>query len=148
MKLSDKGIKFMKSFEELRLTSYLCESKVWTIGYGHTAGVRKGQKITEEQAEEFFRQDSAWAEKAVNNLQLNLSQNEFDALVSLVFNIGEDAWGKSTIRRYLLTGVSKIKIADQFLVWTHSKGKYSAGLQRRRLKERQIFFYNNYEYNV
>lgn len=148
MKLSDKGIKFMKSFEELRLKSYLCQSGVWTIGYGHTAGVKKGQTITEEQAEEFFRKDSAWAENAVNKLMLKLNQNEFDSLVSLVFNIGELAFSKSTIRRYLLSGMNKVKIADQFLVWTYSKGVYSAGLQRRRLKERQIYLYNNYEYNV
>ena len=88
MNLSEKGISLIKKFEGCHLTAYLCPAGKWTIGYGHTAGVVKGMKITQEQADEYLRQDCKSSEKAVNALGRNLNQNQFDALVSFAFNCG------------------------------------------------------------
>ena len=77
-----EGLSLIKRFEGLYLESYLCPAKVWTIGYGHTKGVVKGQKITEEEAEDFLKKDLAAAEKTVNSLNVQLTQNQFDNLVS------------------------------------------------------------------
>lgn len=104
-KISEKGLTLIKNFEGLRLEAYLCPSGVWTIGYGHTKGVKKGHKCTKEQASHYLRADVAWAEVAVRHLvKVPLNQNQFDALVSFVFNIGTGAFAKSTLLRVLNSG--------------------------------------------
>ena len=90
LKTSEKGINLIKRFEGLRKTAYLCPSGIWTIGYGHTRGVRKGDIITEEQATAFLIEDVQIVESTVNSINAtynyNFNQNEFDALVSFGFN--------------------------------------------------------------
>lgn len=140
MHLSESGLNYIKSFEELRLRSYICPAGKLTVGYGHTGpDVKPNMIITEGEAAELFKKDCAWVEDAVNAMNTDLQQNEFDALCSLVFNIGAAAFRNSTIRRLILNKSEKIKIADQFLVWTYIKGQYSQGLQNRRREERKIF---------
>ena len=86
MKTSPKGIALIKEFEGLRLKAYKCPGGVWTIGYGHTAGVKSGMVITEAQAEEYLKADLIVFERYLNGLGLALNQNQFDALVSFIYN--------------------------------------------------------------
>lgn len=144
MTLSKTGLDFIKKWESLSLKAYKCPKGIWTIGYGHTSGVKPGMQITKEEAEALIKKDVFMAESAVNELQQFfsypvMSQNEYDALVSLVFNIGTDAFRKSTLRKYIILGYPKKTIADQFLVWTYVNKKYCQGLQNRRREERQIY---------
>ena len=144
MKTSDKGIDFIKGFEELRLEAYLDGGGVPTIGWGHTKGVKLGQTITLEQAEKFIREDLQEAELCVERqVPYGLAPHQFDALVSLVFNIGVTAFTKSTLLKKLdqndIQGA-----ADQFERWCFDNGKKVKGLLRRRLAEKQIFLEGYY----
>ena len=142
MKTSPKGISLIKEFEGLRLKAYKCPGGVWTIGYGHTAGVRPGMVITEAQAEEFLKEDLFSCENAVNNQKLSINQNQFDALVSLIYNIGIGNFQKSTLLRKARVNLNDNSIMDEFLKWVYSKGRVLPGLQRRRLREMKLYFSN------
>ena len=83
MTASPYSLLLIRQFEGLRLTAYRCPSGIWTIGYGHTENVHKGDTITQSQADEYLRQDIEPIEAYLNNLQLNISQNQFDALTSI-----------------------------------------------------------------
>lgn len=143
MILSEKGRKFIQNFEGLRLEAYLCPSGVWTIGFGHISGVQKGQKITLQQAEAFFNKDISQFVNAVNTLvKVPLTQGQFDALVSFVFNCGIGNFRSSTLLRLLNLGDYK-GAGEQFLVWNkiRQNGKLVAceGLTNRRKAEREMF---------
>ena len=142
MKTSHKGIALIKEFEGLRLKAYKCPGGVWTIGYGHTAGVRPEMVITEAQAEDFLREDLFSCENAVNNQKLSINQNQFDALVSLIYNIGIGNFQKSTLLRKARVNPNDNSIMDEFLKWVYSKGRVLPGLQRRRLREMKLYFSN------
>lgn len=136
---SQVGIDLIKSFESCRLTAYQDSVGVWTIGYGHTAGVYAGMTITQAQADAFLRQDLKTAENAVNNkVTISITQNMFDALVSLTFNIGTGAFGTSTLLKKLNQGDIN-GAADQFDVWIHAGGQVVEGLVRRRAAEKALF---------
>ena len=143
MKTSPKGIALIKEFEGLRLKAYLCPGGVWTIGYGHTAGVKPGMTITEEQAEQFLKEDMIVFEKAVNNQNLALNQNQFDALVSFIYNVGTGNFSSSTLLRKVRANPQDNSIMDEFLRWVYSKGRVLPGLQRRRLAEMKLYFSND-----
>ncbi|MHB0805997.1 lysozyme [Stutzerimonas nitrititolerans] len=139
MQTSQRGIDLIKSFEGLRLTAYDDGVGVQTIGYGHTKGVKPGMKITENWAEELLRDDLAEFEAAVNGLvKVRLCQHQFDALVSLVFNIGPGAFSDSTLLRLLNAGLYD-DAALQFVRWNKGGGKVLSGLTRRRMAERKLF---------
>ena len=125
----------------MRLKSYLCPSNVPTVGYGHTQGVTLGMTITEEEAEAFLLEDLESFQQCVNtwtNVQLN--QNEYDALVSFAFNVGCTAFKDSTLCRLLNEGEDKKVVAEQFDRWVKgADGKPLAGLVRRRDAEKDIF---------
>lgn len=163
MRLGIRGEKLIKSYETLKFSAYLpTKDDVWTIGYGHTKNVKKGDICTIDQAEKWFREDVAWAEKAVNELidkwNIKLSQSMFDALVSLVFNVGVGAinpksskpgkdsdtinpYPGSTIWKELtdLVGPDYYSACQAFLLWRKQKGKDLLGLARRRTKEMVLF---------
>lgn len=134
------NIDIIKKHEGLRLEAYMpTPNDVWTIGYGHTHTTEKGMKITAGQAESLLRKDILWVEKAVNKLVVvPLTQNQFDALSSLVFNIGEGAFSTSTLLRLLNAGDYE-GAANQFPRWNKQKGRVLNGLTRRRQEERQLF---------
>lgn len=117
---------------------------VWTIGWGHTHGVSKGDKITLAQAEEFLSYDLVWVEEAVNKLvKVPLNQNQFDALGSFVFNLGEANFSSSTLLRLLNAGDYK-GAANQFVRWDKQRQKDGSmkalrGLTRRRKEEKTMF---------
>ena len=143
MKTSPKGIALIKEVEGLRLKAYKCPGRVWTIGYGHTAGVRPGMVITEAQAEEYLMADLIAFEKHLNGLGLALNQNQFDALVSFIYNVGTGNFSSSTLLRKVRANPLDNSIMDEFLRWVYSKGRVLPGLQRRRLAEMKLYFSND-----
>ena len=143
MNTSPKGIAFIKEFEGLRLKAYQCPRGVWTIGYGHTAGVKPGMVITEAQAEEYLKADLIAFERYLNGLGLDLNQNQFDALVSFIYNVGTGNFFNSTLLRKVRANPLDNSIMDEFLRWVYSKGRVLPGLQRRRLAEMKLYFSND-----
>jgi GH24 family phage-related lysozyme (muramidase) len=151
MKTSSVGVELIKQFEGLRLQSYLCPAKIWTVGWGTTLikgkPFGKGLTITKEQAEEYLADDLVPFEQAVNSLvKVKLTQNQFDALISFVYNVGADidadniaeGLGDSTLLKKLNAGDYK-GAADQFLKWDKANGKVMKGLTIRRQAERALF---------
>lgn len=142
--ISVKGIEFIAGFESLQLKAYLCPSNVWTIGWGTTVypngqHVKKGDTCTVEQAKAYKNHDLNRFQKCVNDaVTVPINQNQFDALVSLTYNIGEAAFKSSTLLKKLNAG-DYGGTADQFLVWNKSGGKVLNGLVNRRAAERQLF---------
>ena len=143
MNTSPKGIALIKEFEGLRLKAYKCPGGVWTIGYGHTAGVKPGMVITEAQAEEYLKADLIAFERYLNGLGLALNQNQFDALVSFIYNVGTGNFSNSTLLRKVRANPQDNSIMDEFLRWVYSKGRVLPGLQRRRLAEMKLYFSND-----
>ena len=143
MKTSPKGITLIKEFEGLRLKAYLCPGGVWTIGYGHTAGVKPGMVISEAQAEEYLKADLIAFERYLNGLGLALNQNQFDALISFIYNVGTGNFSNSTLLRKVRANPQDNSIMDEFLRWVYSKGRVLPGLQRRRLAEMKLYFSND-----
>ncbi|NLU14780.1 MAG: lysozyme [Serratia liquefaciens] len=142
MKTSVKGREFIKGFEQLRLKAYPdpgTGGKPWTIGWGNTKGVKQGDRITQDQAEQFFSDDLAVYELTVNSaIKRPMTQNQFDAMVSLAFNIGGSAFAGSTLVKKFNTGDAK-GAADEFPKWKNSGGKVMPGLVKRRTAEREVF---------
>ncbi|NNP70918.1 lysozyme [Acinetobacter sp. Ac_5812] len=144
MKTSQVGIELITSFEDTELEAYDDGVGVWTIGTGTTVypngtKVKKGDVCTLEQAKSYFAHDLKRFEASVNNLvKVPLSQNQFDALVSLVYNIGQTAFSKSTLLKKL-NAKDYQGAADQFPEWNKGGGKVLKGLVRRRAAERALF---------
>ncbi len=143
MKASEKAYSLIRQSEGLRLTAYRCPAGVWTVGYGHTAGVVPEMVITPEQAEEFLKQDIKKAEGIVNAEHLNLQQCQFDALVSFAFNVGVGNFRRSTLLMKVKVNPDDNSIMDEFLRWVYAKGKVLSGLQKRRLAEMKLYFSEN-----
>ena len=143
MNTSPKGIALIKEFEGLRLKAYQCPGGVWTIGYGHTAGVKPGMLISKAQAEEYLKADLIAFERYLNGLGLALNQNQFDALVSFIYNVGTGHFSSSTLLRKVRANPQDNSIMDEFLRWVYSKGRVLPGLQRRRLAEMKLYFSND-----
>jgi GH24 family phage-related lysozyme (muramidase) len=141
VKISPTGIKLIKSFEGLSLTSYLCPVGVLTIGYGHTGNVLAGTKITEKEADALLKQDLIKFEQAVlNYVTIDLNQNQFDALVSFCFNVGTQAFKGSTLVKRLNNGENpNIVAAEELPRWNKGDGKVLEGLSRRRSAEVELF---------
>lgn len=136
---SQQAVNLVKASEGCRLTAYTDSVGVLTIGYGHTGGVRPGQTITQEQADAFLVHDLATAAAAVSrHVVVPLNQNQFDALTSFVFNLGEGALERSTLLK-LLNQRNYQAAAAQFPVWCMADGQALRGLIERRAKERTLF---------
>lgn len=140
MRTSRTGIELIKAHEGLRLDAYLCPAGVPTIGYGHTYNVKIGDRITEEQAEKFLIDDLIVAETEVNRYGLNINQNQFDALVSFVYNVGAGNFRGSTLLKRLKANPNDPDIANQFKKWVYGGGKVLPGLVRRRNEEAKLYF--------
>jgi lysozyme len=140
MQTSPNGRRLIESFEGLRLESYQDQVGVWTVGYGSTTDVYPHMTITPEEADERLAIDLSHAEQGVfdNVTVVGITQNMFDALVSLTFNIGVGAFKKSTVLREL--NDSHIQAAaDAFLMWNKAGGQVNKGLANRRAAERALF---------
>lgn len=139
MRLSDKGKDLLKELEGLRLTAYRCSADVWTIGYGSTRGVKEGMQISRNQAEDRLTKDLEQFENVVNReVAFDLSQQQYDACVLLAFNIGVDAFAKSTLVKKLNQG-KPYDAAAQFDRWVYVGKKVNKGLKARRAKEKALF---------
>lgn len=133
------GLELIKEFEGRKLTAYLCPAKVWTIGYGSTGPhVKPGMTITEAEADKLLQDDLDRFEACVDKAAPNATQNQFDAMVSLAFNIGTAGFERSSVLKRLLAG-DKAGAADAFLMWNKAGGVALAGLTRRRQAERALF---------
>ena len=125
----------IKSFEGFRSQAYRCSAGKLTIAWGHTEGVKEGDVIGIDQAEELFRKDIKKFEDCVNkNVKVDLTDNQFGALVSLCYNIGCSAFKSSTLLRLLNKGYYE-QVPPQFMRWKYINGVESAGLHRRRVAE-------------
>jgi lysozyme len=141
--VSETGVALTMQFEGCDLESYPdpgTRSDPWTVGWGHTGReVIKGMKITQAQADAWLRSDLAKAAACVNaNVKVPLTQNQFDALCDLVFNIGAGNFVASTLLRLLNAG-NYASAAVQFDRWNLAAGRVLPGLVKRRLAERQLF---------
>lgn len=143
MEISEKGLDLIKRHEGCRLRAYKCPAGIWTVGYGSTKGVKPWTEITQREAEIRLREDVKAAERTVEKvryLQPKLNQNQFDALVSFVFNIGGGSFEKSTLRKKVLANPSDGEIRGEFGRWVNSGGRPLAGLQKRRQAEAELYF--------
>ncbi|EBJ7483695.1 lysozyme [Salmonella enterica] len=143
MKISDSGLAALKREEGCRLTTYPDSRGVWTIGTGHTGkvdgvAVHKGMTITQDTADRLLRDDLSWVERCIaERVTVVLNQNQYDALCSLIFNIGASAFISSTVRRQLNAG-NYTAAADAFLKWSRA-GSNPTILAPRRGRERAMF---------
>ncbi len=144
MKTSNPGINLIKSFEGKRLKAYDDSVGVWTIGYGTTKypngiRVKKGDTCTQSQAEEYLKNDLVKFENAINKLvKVPLTQNQFDALASFTYNLGEANLSSSTLLKKLNAKDYK-GAAAEFLKWNKAGGKILSGLIKRRKAEMELF---------
>ena len=148
MTTSNQGKNLIKEAEGLRLEAYLCPAKVPTIGWGHTKGVQLGQHITVQQAEDMLVDDIAPIERLLNGLKINFRQEQFDALVSWIFNLGEGKFKGSTMYKRIIANAKDEEITDQLVKWIYSDGRPLPGLIKRRVAEANLFIgYERYKVN-
>ena len=140
MKSSELLINKIIEFEGCKLTAYKCPAGVWTIGVGHTKGVKQGQTITEAQAMSLLKGDLLPCENYVNNLGVCKTQGEFDSLVDFVFNLGTAALGRSTLLKYIRAKKPEQYIRGEFAKWVNSKGMRLKGLVIRRQWEADRYY--------
>ena len=139
MKTSNEGISLIQKFEGCELEAYQCSAGVWTIGYGHTKDVVEGMTITKEQAEQMLVDELHEYENYINEyVTVALSQNQFDALVSWVYNLGPANLKASTMLKVLNSGKYE-DVPAQMKRWNKAGGKVLEGLIRRREAEACLF---------
>lgn len=142
MKVSDKGLEIIKEFEGLSLKAYpdpATGGRPWTIGYGHTEGVTPSDTCTQEEADKWLREDCSVAEECIEAyVDVELTQNQYDALISFIFNLGCGNFKSSTLLRLLNQGLYDAA-AKQFKRWDKAAGVRLAGLTRRRGMEANLF---------
>lgn len=130
---------FVKQWEGRELKAYRCSAGVWTIGYGHTKGVKEGDEISPAEAEQLLVEDLTAIADDLNRLvNVPVSESQYIALLSLAFNIGATALKKSTLLFHLNHGRYD-EAAEEFDKWIYAGGKVSEGLKRRRAAERALF---------
>ena len=144
MQVSEEGVSLIRHFEGCRLDAYLCPAGVWTIGYGHTKGVKEGDTINQEAAEAFLIEDLETFEQAVSRLvEVPLTQQQFNALVSFTFNLGAGNLAESTLLKKL-NGYQYDKVPEQLMRWVRAGGEVLDGLVKRRAAEAAMFQNKNW----
>ncbi len=137
--INDAGLALLKTHEGLRLRAYLCPGGILTIGYGHTGDVRPQQQITQSEAEQLLTCDVERFERGVSNYaRVPLNDNQFSALVCFAFNVGLDAFAKSTLLS-LLNRKWYVQVPAQLMRWTNSNGHELSGLVTRRRAEAALW---------
>jgi lysozyme len=142
MRTSTKGIELIKKHEGLKLRAYKCPAGVWTIGYGHTQNVKEGDVITTKQAEDLLKQDLVSRESFINSHLTNINQNQFDAIISLVYNIGEGAFLRSQLFKCIKANPIGVNIKTEWMKWVRGGGTFLPGLAKRRGEELNLYFTN------
>lgn len=142
MKVSQKGKDLIKEFESFEPAAYLCPAQVWTIGWGHTKGVKQGQTVTKAQAEELLSQDLQMAENIVLKEfdGIQLSQNQFDALASFAFNMKGGFTNAPTLKNKVRNNPNDKTIREAFALYNKGGGVVLNGLVRRRNAEANLYF--------
>lgn len=143
MELSQSIKNKIKAWEGCRLTAYRCPAGVWTVGYGHTGSdVIPGKRITQAEADALFEADiNKFADGVTATLKgVRVNNNQFDALVSLAYNIGMGAFAKSTLLTKVMADPGNPGIRAEFARWTRGGGKVLPGLVRRRTAEADHYF--------
>jgi len=135
MRASQTLIDAIKKFESCVLDAYQDSVGVWTIGYGHTDGVKKGDRITLYQAEQFLKEDLQKFEAIANKVKRISTQGRFDAVLDFIYNCGPTNFEKSTLKAYIECGKATWEIQEQFLRWVNAGGKKLGGLVSRRIWE-------------
>lgn len=139
--MTSKGIELIKRLEGLRLEAYRCPAGVWTIGYGHTKGVKEGQRVSREEAERMLREDLLYYENMVGMLvTVPLTGDQVGALVSLAYNIGVEALRKSTVLKLINSGAKEAEVRKAWAMWNKAGGKVLPGLAKRREAELAVYF--------
>lgn len=139
--MTKKGIDLIKRFEGCRLTAYKCPAGVWTIGYGHTKGVKEGQRISEAEAERMLAEDLLYYEQMVGVMVTQpLKEHQVDALVSFAYNCGVAALKGSTLLKRVNANPKDIRIREAFMMWNKAGGKVLPGLVKRREAEAELYF--------
>ena len=136
MKTQDTSI--IKQYESCQLEAYKCPANVWTIGYGHTKDVTEGMTITEEEAEKLLKEDLEVIDNYIDSLAYFITQNQYDALVSFIFNVGIGNFAESTMKKYLDSG-DMLMASEEFDKWVFCKGQVLGGLIARRSEEKELF---------
>ncbi len=139
MKASQTLIDHIKKSEACVLQAYQDSVGVWTIGYGHTLGVKRGDKITQFQAEQFLKEDIARFEPTANRCKMLSTQGRYDAVLDFIYNCGVGNWNSSTLKKYIESGRKTWEIQEQFLRWVSAGGKKLGGLVTRRIWEAARF---------
>ena len=139
MKASQTLINQIKKFESCALTAYQDAKGVWTIGYGHTAGVKRGDRCTLYQAEQYLKEDLAKFEAIANRVKCLSTQGKYDAVLDFIYNCGPANFNESTLKKYIEGGRKTWEIQEQFLRWVNSGGKKLGGLVTRRIWEANRF---------
>ena len=139
MRASQVLINQIKKFEACVLTAYQDSVGVWTIGYGHTAGVKKGDRITAYQAEQFLKDDLAKFEEVANKCKKLSTQGKYDAVVDFIYNCGPANWNSSTLKKYIEGGKKTWECQEEFLKWVYAKKVKLGGLVTRRIWEANRF---------
>ena len=140
MEPSQNCLDLIKRFEGCELEAYLCPAGIWTIGVGHTGPeVKQGMKISQSIADALLLKDLTHAADAVERaVKVELTQGQFDALVSFVFNVGRAAFESSTLLKKI-NGGDFLGAALEFPKWCHGGGKILDGLVKRRTAEQALF---------
>jgi lysozyme len=141
MEISRKGIDLIKKFEGCRLKAYRCSAGVPTIGYGNTyyedgSKVKIGDVITQERAESLLKE----LVKNYYHQHKNITQNQFNAITSFCYNVGNGNYNKSTLKKKLLANPNDPTIRNEFMKWNKAGGKELLGLTRRRKAEADLYF--------
>lgn len=139
MRASKVLIEAIKGFESCHLKAYKCPAGVWTIGWGHTKGVKEGQVITQAQADSLLDGDLLSFVTHVNKFGLRLTQGQFDALVDFAYNCGTGNLDKSTLLRKVRVNAPLAEIQAEFRRWNKGGGKILPGLVKRREWEAQRY---------
>jgi len=139
MNISQEGLGLIKKFEGCELEAYVCAAGVWTIGYGSTKGVKEGDNISQEEADKLLLHEMDEYEGYItDNVTVDLKQNQFDSLVSWVFNLGPTNLKASTMLKVLNLGNFE-GVPEQMKRWNKANGKTLDGLIRRREAEALLF---------
>ena len=139
MKISQNGLELIKFYEGLELQAYQCAAKVWTIGYGHTKGVKPGDTWSEDHANHMLEVELEEYENYVNTgVSAPINQDQFDAMVSWVYNLGNGNFSSSTMLKVLNAG-DYDGVPEQIKRWNKAGGKVLQGLVRRREAEALLF---------
>ena len=139
MKTSQEGIALIKKFEGCELEAYQCSANVWTIGYGHTAGVSEGDVCTQEDADRMLAEDLEEFEGYVKEaVDVSLEQHNFDALVAWTYNLGPGSLQSSTMLKRL-NEENFDEVPSEMRRWNKSGGQVLDGLVRRREAEALLF---------